>query len=1059
MIGTKSFARRGGASIGFLFVLAALALPSPANAARTVVTPKAAELVKSSPVRVSVRAAWGVQSLRVRLNGVNLSPEFGRAPIGKRNVRTVRVSASHGLRYGANVLRVKKRRYGRRAVTQKVRFRLSRKRPLVGAGRDRRITVTHSYRRMKVGRSISLRGRASRPRDAPRARRLGSVAGLRMRWRLVRKPAGSKATLTPVGGVQPTDDELANSSGPQPARPHLKHVDKPGRYVAELVVRDRGVRSATDRVVTTAVIGTPLVPIDTAASVQGQDGIAIGYHPAEQGGRPPQGPNEQFFPLASGDQLQLVVLDRNTLETTATWSGPPSATGVTQLGDKLAGYEDNVLAIVTAWRSSEWFGGATDALVGYSGQGVTTIGAFAPPTDQIAVYGLEHGGQLSWIGAPGFSRGDAWEAGFGDGPPALRGFVSPDNDENYAYLATDPTTYEVGTETQSATGNQVVRLAVGELSALVDPLPNGEGGFAVAYYRGQSLEYADVSGAGPRSYVTRNADGSPNYGGMSQMTDDLTAAVASTTPVLFAVHSLGPAPLARMGLQPPHYEGQFDPVLAAAIDKLASAIGQAGGREQAIYGMSTQPTGDDAYALLGSNYAAHDGLDEEGSGVDAGSQIGPSGGTTVSGIVAKDKQGRYVPKASAAEPLGSALAELIVAEPSEWPDSSTPGQQAALKCIGNAQGLGPDPRTAYWLQTYSSDRWSGIQAAVSAMQPSACSDPAISTTDFTKVRDEIAKEIGWLVDVRSYLGSLSAPFTDDGLSSFADLQSITADVVQAVNPPQKSTAGIDPLAIFADVLDVLDVGEVPGAGAVAAGFFLAADLTTDSDNGPTIDWGDRVEAASANVGQKLAQQLQTISSGNQQLVDIIASDYEKLSTVGALGQCTPGAPNCTPEWQFTQEQQNAASRAYEISAKRQIWSGVLPAGYPFVLLTTSNPGDFGGDFQGPQEDIRGISCGEPKPGGPFDRAVVEPVFLRYGIREVANTKFMVFSQQNFSGGQPGPTMFPPASLLSPLFAPLDPGGDPNKGGLGLDRYGFMIDNWELPLSFSQDTYRVPWRGC
>ena len=1042
-------------------------VPGAAHAGpRIVVAPKADQKVKGSPVRVSVRAAWKARKLRVRLNGRSLSPEFRRAPIRKHHIRTVRVSASHGLRYGKNVLRVSRKRFGRKRKRDKVTFSVPRHRPLVGAGRDRRV---------EVGRPVQLNGRASRARNAPRggaARKAtppGTPAGLKMRWRLVRKPAGSKAKLRNFAdGNQPADDDLTGTENPvaQPARPRIK-LDKPGRYVSKLVVTDRGVRSVADRVVTTALVGTPLVPVDTAATVHGQQGIAVGYHPAEQGGRAPNGPNERFFPLGDGDLLQLVVLDRRSLETVDSWSGPASGQSIAELTSRLKQYEDNRLAIVTAWchlsgppdsrGCDQWWkfhiDGATQKLVNTPGQGVNLIGGTRRSPAQLQCCTLENGDQLSWIGVPGFSPGDAWEAEGPEVPASLDGFLSPDSNENYAYMGTSPTTFDLGPDGQSVS----MTLGPSEFSG---SLPNGEGGFLVAYLVATTLspaEFIGVPNGGNAVYTTRNADGSPNYSGMEQMADDLDTAVNFGFPMVVAIRSIGPAPLARMGLQPPNYQGSFDQHYANDLNTLANRGSLLGGTGQLIWGMATTPSGADSYSLVGSNVSAIEGVAVEGSGADLGSQLRPEGQTRLAGILARDKQSRYVPKVAANEEVGGALAELAVAEPTEWPHSSTPGEQAALQCIGQAQGLGPDPRVAYWLQSYKEALWLQKKDEIAQMQPSAC--PDVDATDFTTVRDELVTEIGWLINVNSYTDALTQPFTDDGLSSFADLNAITQDVIGDVSAAKGNNVGIDGTAIFADILDLLSEFEVPGVGAIAGAFFLIDDVTAASDDGPTIDWGQRVEAASAKIGEELAGQLQGIADGNEKLADIIAADYAKLSTVGRLGQCTPGESGCTPEWQFTQPQQNAASRMYKITAKREIWGGVLPAGYPFVLYTSSNPGSYHGDFDGPQEQISGIGC-EFYP--PF--YVQEPVFLRYGIRQVANTPFFVFAQNN-SHHPFGTNLdkqgqyYPSASLLNPLFAPLDQGGDPDKGGLGLDQYRFMIDNWSPPGIAGGGPARAAWVGC
>ena len=1059
--------RRCGTGL-FAAALVALALPGSAHAApKIVVTPKPGQELAHSPVKVSVRAEWKVRHLRVWLNGASVSQEFRRAAIGKGNRRTVRLSASHGLRYGQNVVRVSVQRVGRKRRTHRVRFSLTRDRPLVGAGRDRRV---------EVGRSIRLNGHQSRGRNAPRAGRArssaapGSPAGLRMRWRLLRKPAGSRARIRGrASGVQPPAERLAGrrTPVPQPARPLLQNLDKPGRYVAELVVADRGVTSVADRVVTTVVVGTPLVPVETFAfsGSQPRRGIAVGYRPDGQVD-PPEGPDERFFELGQGHLLQLVVLDRGTLETIETWSGPASDQSIATLTAKLKQYRDNRLAIVSAWGDRRAWqavagGHPTDALVNTPGQAVNLIGAAPLSKSETSTVGLESDGSRSWIGVPGFPAGEAWEGGSG-GPSlflGLRGFLSPDNNENYAYVDTSPTTFDLGPDGQS------VSTRIGALT-FSGSLPQGQGGFLASYQVGTTLAPAPVGTTlppgpsvrhGQTVYATRNADGSPNYSELKRMTDDLNQVGTIGYPVVVGIRSIGPAPLARMSAQSPSHPDPFDQRYADALNGLAAAIRNMGGMQQLVYGMATAPTGADSYSLVGSNKSSLKGAPQEGSGADLGSQLQPQGQSRLAGTLTRDKQSYYVPKMAANDDVGGALAQLAVAEPTEWPHSSTPGEQAALRCIGTAQKLGPDPRVAYWLQTYSDTVWLQTKQQIEKMQPADCA--GVDATDFTAVRDELVTEIGWLIKVHSYIDALTTPFSASGLSSFADLTAITKDVVGQVSTVQGKQVGIDGTAIFIDVLDILGEFKVPAAGAVAGALDLLDDLTAESNDGPTIDWGERVEAASATIGQELADELARIADGNEKLADIIAADYAKLSTVARLGQCTPGDPGCTPEWQFTQPQRNAASRMYKINAKRKIWGGVLGGGWPFVLQTSSDPGSYKGTFLGPQEEISGIGCNFSPV---FE--VQRPAFLRYGIRQDRNTHFLVFAQDNSTAPlgrdwSQQAQRAPSASLLNPLFAPLDPGGDPAKGGLGLDQYGFMIDNWQPPGIARGGPARVGWRGC
>lgn len=347
---------------GMVLTVSALMLVAPASEAKTskslIVTPKQGKRIQSSPVRVSIRAGYRTRSVRVSLNGRDVSGLFPRHRASKAGRRTVVLSANHGLHYGRNVLKVARReRSGATLYTRRITFTLTRKRPLVGAGNDRKV---------EVGRVLRLNGRASRRRGAPRARRgvalqPGTPAGLKMRWRFVRKPRGSRAKLSGYAtGRQPQDRRLRalgtrkGVPARQPARPSFK-PDKVGRYVVELVVRDGTVRSAADRATLTAAAATPLVPIDTQATVGGAKGIAVGYHPATKGGRAPiASRGERFFPLSSGNSLQLVVLDRDTLETAGSFAYPASGKGVKAAAAQVNQYGSGHLILLTAWASSVW---------------------------------------------------------------------------------------------------------------------------------------------------------------------------------------------------------------------------------------------------------------------------------------------------------------------------------------------------------------------------------------------------------------------------------------------------------------------------------------------------------------------------------------------------------------------------------------------------------------------------------------------------------------------------------------------------------------------------------
>lgn len=1033
---------------------------SEATAAGFVTAPKAGATATTSPVQVTVRAPYGISSLRVTLNGRDVTSQLSDPD--RRGRRTMRVSASHGLQYGRNVVRVVRRdeRAGRTRRAARA-FTLTRARPLVGAGVDRTLAV---------GTATRLNGRASRSRRAPRparaaqsASQAGTPAGLGMTWRLIRKPQGSIATLEqPLTSlVQPADSLIQPSvnGGVQPARPLIR-PDKPGTYVAALRVSD-GVTSRTDTVTLTATAATPLVPIDTTAVV-GRQGIAVGYHPTKQGNRPPQNPGEAFY--AAGGALQAVVLDRSTLEFVGNYSQPASNAGVSAMASTITGLDDSKLVLMTAWPDPGWASVQTLAIS--PGQPLYTltapggpagiIGAQQPNLAVELLYDpLRTSGYASFVGVPTFGAGDAWERVTpaptgGDLDNGLSGFLAPDNNDNYAYLSPSPLGFDLGPDGQS------VSLQLGT-STYTAGLPAGQGGFTAVYLDAQTLQPSTSVPSGfatQSTYQTTNGDGSANIGEMQRMASDLQTAGRVYPELLIAIRSIGSKPLASIGYVP----SGADTTYTNALNALATGFSSVGGFGQWVWGMATQQQAQNSYSLMGVS-GRGEAAQSQGQGTGIGTAATPTPSSTrLQGLLIRDKRHHYTVRGAANSPMSPALAQTIVSEPVAWPYAGS----AALSCIGYAQGLGQDPRIAYWQQTYSASRWGEIQGAIRSMSASVC--PNVPAPEFTEVQAALVQEIGWLINVKSYVGALTTPFTKDGLSSYADLQTVTDDVINAVTPPPAAPTSISGWSIFADLLFIAEEFEVPWVGMAAAVIGYATDTLSLSQDGPTVDASEQVRAAADQVGQQLADQLQDAADNADTFVNAIVADYGRLSTVGQLGGCVAG-PNCPAEWQFTQTQQNAASRMYEINARREIWGGVMAAAYPFVLAANTNTSAYNGTFEGPQTEISGIGCDFSPPfarqGNDRLNSLNRPTFMQYGVIQESNTWFLVFSQQNFKGASERNTFFPPSKLLGTPFGALDPGGDPNKGGLGIDQFQFMVQNWPQQAQQPKPSppAMVQWKGC
>jgi hypothetical protein len=196
-------------------------------------------ITSSSPVGIALSPRG--TSFSATLNNHRVSDDF---VITQHGSRSVRLSASDGLHFGTNRLRVVTFSLnGAYEVGTRI-IRVPRTKPLVGAGAD-----LHTY----TGGAVRLNGRSSRA-----ARRGGRLA---FSWKLISRPPGSSARLT-----------MANSAQPS------VHLDRRGTYTARVTVTEcvgRRCSSARDDMRLLASAGPPLgQPVETIADSQGAIRVA-----------------------------------------------------------------------------------------------------------------------------------------------------------------------------------------------------------------------------------------------------------------------------------------------------------------------------------------------------------------------------------------------------------------------------------------------------------------------------------------------------------------------------------------------------------------------------------------------------------------------------------------------------------------------------------------------------------------------------------------------------------------------------------------------------------------
>ena len=332
-------------------------------------------------LRVEVKA-W--------LNGSNVSRAFER---GDPLRRYLRLSPKDGLRQGVNRLFVRVRSFDGRFETMRRTFFVSRGRPLADAGPDRRA---------RAGLAVRLNGSRSLPAVGRRR------AGLGYRWTIVAKPPGAEPVL----------------SGAHRRRAILRtDLGHPGRYVARLRVSSHkggGVRT-TDTTETTAD-AQPRVPVETIATAGGKHGIALGTtidcEDATVGAAEPC----FYANPGSDDQLQVLVLDRDTLAPPLNYPKYNQAYTTSNLldfktqmqalvtgqgGAVCPSYDDRFLVLLVL-RS----GAITDTTNFAAGMNVFNVSPSAPnatsPSQCVASRTDPAAGPFSVIGVPGMLTGKAW---------------------------------------------------------------------------------------------------------------------------------------------------------------------------------------------------------------------------------------------------------------------------------------------------------------------------------------------------------------------------------------------------------------------------------------------------------------------------------------------------------------------------------------------------------------------------------------------------------------------------------------------------------------------------
>lgn len=967
-----------------LLACALLCAPGQAGAAkspRVVVKPKPGQQITHHPVRLVVRAGPETGDLRARLNGVAIGRHF---LVQRRGRRVLSVSNSHGLHHGRNVLKVVARtRNGTRVRRSTVRFSVAHRRPLAGAGRDRRI-VRDSR--------VELRGRVV---EHPKGR-----SGDRVRWQIVDAPRGSRfgrgSASSSSAKAQSSGLEGANSLTPS-FRP-----DVHGTYTLKMTAGS-GAAATSDNVLLHAVHPSPLVEIHTAIppttenprpGIQVGDTIYRAPYLRNVGGVGTYTEPGQNVPHYTA-LLQVVMLNRTTLELgeNVTYGDcldvGDNASHSCRIGDNGEPFqvdmEDDIKFLSDSYNSPLIIVNSLPGTLSPEAQGwahdntyeaalgpLSTIGFPASHAEDGSAQGdidvaarLSNApvGSLSMISVLGLDPGEADLAIIPGG--GMNGWLTHDNNDLPAYGFVPGAREQFDTRSVSDCDAAADTCTVSQtIGSAGDPDPsqpvqNGQGGYLVSVYDRLTLRrlVADFF------FTVGLPSGSTHQvQGMADFLHTYRGAHGENLVVVTSAHTPGQP-------QPNHLVDASVPT--ADWSALTDEIVALGGTRHAFNTAASTPGTD--YTLIGhGSYRGGVGSEAIGPiGTCSGTQPDPAiicADARFRGALAPDQTSMFAPtNVSAAGAAPEKLLELILREPDQtWPLDDDPGASNALRYIGQFLGIGFDPRAAYWTQSMSASD-AGIlldklqcdvtnhSCASTPRMPGTPPDPPndFNATDFNHAMGQLIDELGYVQTVRNYLDHLAYPLGDSQATDpWEEAQTLENNLTQQLkNLDDEASVEFDALGLLKSLADVagLLLG-VPDAGTLAASAAKAmravatatefAKVFVDADYGgepgAPIDSGN-IQAN--KLGERLQAEAQATATSFKRMGDIIVSDWSKLQELGKNGRagCNPVPGGCDEgyeEYGWTGAIGTSAADATETALEQTIHQHLVPGEFAFPVWNT-----------------------------------------------------------------------------------------------------------------------------
>lgn len=839
---------------------------------------------RSDRVVANLRLRKAAHRVVVSLNGKRVAG-FERR---QTTAQQVALTPIDGLRFGTNRISVLVARRDGRYVRKSLQLRLERTRTLATAGRDKSI-VTSSRVRLDARRTMA------------------SGTKTKYRWRVVKRPKGSKAKLRGVTAARPTI-----------------RTDRHGQYVLELTANGKGgsSRAGRDRV---TINSRPHLPPDgaTITTFQGFDGnwsIQIGAN-CEQN----YAQCFQFNSPYGSNAVQLIFFDRATLSVVQSLAYDGSAASAAQATKTIAGYANggkpSVFGVLAAppngntidpsWANAiKQLTGVTRNLgpngfwsaIGYPQQSPDGTSITGTSNNGIYTTGLQQLGEMD-----GYIRFDPFDLEFG-------------------YVQNRSATYDTSTDGAPAGQNNMRINGVDYPSGTFSGTCSG--GFQVVALRATTLEPQTATTVNSLIGTNCTSEGDRSAGA-SQLAAQLVmiqndGGSSGDGPLIFFMQSVGEPQ------SPDLVSGQYASSIAQYIEQLGGvgevylrSIGTAGAQYALVGGPSV--ISETIPALRNNSFGAES------------TSLATSGGGSLSGVLRGNHNWHYVP--SAATPGGSIESSINVLtdrSSAPWPSGNTTGEMNALKWISNSYGIEynsgsscykpvtPDVRFEYC--DLSADWTKLLNDLPNQNLPSDC---GCTDTDWKKVRGDILNEVPNIQKVQKYVASLQAVFSGNQTSNaLVDLTSITLDVKTAVTPPNGSQLVGKWFGLIADTAVSIGSFELSEAATFTAnliGALVQESSDASYDIGGGKDLGYLVDVTSAELGKALADRYETASDNLGLAADVIVSDYGKL-TAATSGN----------RFQVDQTTLIEASSAVKLGSYRFIYGRLMGAVYSNYGLLNNN---------------------------------------------------------------------------------------------------------------------------